>query len=398
MYQRLWAEIDLKCIRKNYLSIKAQTENAHSKVMQAENTHNKITQNKNDKDEAIKICAIVKADGYGHGAVAVSKELVKAGVDWLAVAICDEGQQLREAGIESPVLILGYTPEWQFEQILCNDLTKTIYDLETAKCLSSHAQRLHKKASVHIKVDTGMNRLGFQPDHIKEILEVARLGGLEVTGIFTHFAYAEDADKGFTVFQYESFMDCVRSLEKEGLFIPLKHASNSNAILNHHFGPELNMVRPGLILYGYSDSDLDLSRLRPGMKPEPALSLKTVVSQIKELPANTSIGYRRSYTTTKNTRIATLPVGYADGYPRALSNKGRVLINGNECPIVGLVCMDMMMVDVTDLEVKTNDEVQLIGKSKEKEISANELAELTNTINYEILCSIGKRVPRIYIE
>ncbi len=359
MYQRVWAEINLNYINHNLKSIKASLT------------------------PKTKICAVVKADGYGHGALPVSSALCDAGADMFGVATFDEGISLREGGIKKPILLLGYAPESHFGDIISAGLTKTVYDYETACILSEKALHMSTKARVHIKVETGMNRLGFPASDTDAILKTARLSGLEITGIFSHFADAEE--RAFTFAQFERFENCLRTLEKNGLFVETKHFSNSPATLRYR-ELDMDMVRPGLCLYGYGGDFL-----------KPALSLKTVISQLKEIYPGETVGYARTFKADKRLKVATLPIGYADGYSRAFSNRGRVLIDGQFARILGLVCMDQMMVDVSDIDAKYGDEVVLIGQSKGEKITADDLAMLSDTISYEILCGIGKRVPRVYV-
>ncbi len=330
------------------------------------------------------IMAVVKADAYSHGAVPVAQALAKEGADFFGVATAQEGLELRAAGIKTPILILGYAEPHMIRTLVENDITLTVYDLAFAQKISEAGVN----ARVHIKIDTGMTRLGFQESCSQtagDVLKVAGMRGLSVEGIFTHFA--EEGDSDFTSMQFEKFMDFCGLLESRGLPIKLKHASNSEAVIKN---PKLslNLVRPGIILYGCQS---------PAMLP--VMSLKAVISQVKEVPANTGISYSREFFTKRKSRIATVPVGYADGYSRLLSNKGRAIVNNAYAPVVGNVCMDQLMLDVTHVpDAKAGDEVILLGRSESLSVSAEYLASLQGTISYEVLCGIGKRVPRVYVD
>lgn len=370
-YQRVAAEINLDNIEHNMREIRKRV------------------------DEKAKIMAIVKADAYGHGAVEVSKVALYSGADWLGVAICDEGVQLRENNIFEPILILGYTPETKIDAVILNGLTQTVFSYENAQKLSRAAVRLGKTAYIHIKIDTGMGRIGFKPceESIKEIVKISCLPNIEITGVFTHFATADEKDKGFTYEQYNKFVYVTDELEKRGIKNIIRHAANSGAILDM---PELrlDMVRAGIILYGLFPSD----EVKHDIELLPCMSLKTHVSYIKKIDKGVSVGYGRSFFADKETSVATIPVGYADGYARTLSNKARVIVAGEYANVIGNVCMDQFMVDITGIKgVSADDEVILFGRQADKEITIDEIAGFEGTINYEIVCNIGKRVPRIYI-
>ncbi|NLI89247.1 MAG: alanine racemase [Epulopiscium sp.] len=343
-----------------------------------------------------KIMAIVKADAYGHGAIEIAKLLQDEEVDYLAVAIAEEGAQLREAGITRPILVLGYTPATDIRLLIDNDLTQTIFSYEMAKYISYEASKLKKRVKIHIKVDTGMGRIGFlpHPTSIEEILKINKLPNIEIEGIYTHFSSADEEDQTYTKKQNSIFHGFLKELNQVGIDIPLIHAANSAAIImneNTHF----DMVRLGISLYGHYPSE---ATGLYSMGLVPAMSLKTQVVHVKELPKNQEIGYNRKYTTNKKTKVATIPIGYADGYSRGLSNKGGVLIRGEYAPIIGNICMDQFMVDVSHINyVAVGDEVVVFGKQKDKEISVEEIAKILNTINYEIVCMVGKRIPRIYV-
>ncbi|WP_455714333.1 alanine racemase [Anaerosporobacter sp.] len=341
-----------------------------------------------------KIMAVIKADGYGHGAVALATAL-KDKVDAYGVAIIEEGIELRLAGFEKPILILGFTPHEQYEDLVKYDIIQTVFQYDMAKCLSDIAVSLGKQAKIHIKVDTGMTRIGFKDteESIQIIKEISKLPNIIIDGLFTHFACADEADKTSARKQLSRYLTFVDKLEKEGISIPVKHVSNSASIIDL---PEANldMVRSGISTYGmYPSSEVNKKKLLL----QPALTLICNVVYIKGVEAGTGISYNNTYITNRNSVIATIPVGYGDGYPRSLSSKGRVLIHGKSAPIVGRVCMDQFMVDITDIpDVKEGDKVTLIGQDGDESISIEEVADLAGSFNYELVCDIGKRVPRVY--
>jgi len=336
----------------------------------------------------VKFMAVVKANAYGHGAVAVSRAAVEAGADSLAVANLKEALELREAGIVSPILLLTESPTSVMDEIVQYDLSQTIYSYAEAKALSDESQKRHKNAKVHIKVDTGMGRVGVSPSEAGAfIAKAASLPGLELEGLFTHFAKAEDPHDNFTKEQFKKFKQVMAKVDN----IPIKHAANSAGVLFH---PEthLDMVRVGLMMYGlYPQGN---SRSKINLKP--ALSFKSRVTYLKKVPAGTPVSYGATYAAPVDTAIATVPVGYADGFSRRLSNHGQVIIRGKRYPVVGRVTMDLTMVDVGNSKVEVGDEVILIGEQNGQVISADEVAKLEDTISYEVICGIGKRVPRIY--
>ena len=367
----VWAEVDLGCIEHNVKQIKSLCENK-------------------------KIYGVVKADAYGHGALDIVQVLLKSGVTDLAVALITEALEIIKSGINVPILILGFTPLTFAEDILNNNIEQTVYDLEYAKKLSEIAQEKNKTAKIHIAVDTGMGRIGFLPNEkgMEAVRQISKLPNINIEGIFTHFSTADETDKTYSMEQLAKFNKFVDDLENEGLKFNIKHASNSAGIMDlpeAHF----NAVRPGIIMYGYYPSN-EVIKERLDLKP--ALTLKTSVVHVKTLPKDMYISYGRKYKTDKERVIATLPIGYADGYTRALSNKGKVIVNGKLASIVGAVCMDQCMIDVTDVgTVKVGDEVILLGEHGNTRFNADDLAELLDTINYEIICMIGRRVPRVYI-
>ena len=343
------------------------------------------------------IIAVVKANAYGHGAVDVAPVLIENGADRLAVAMLSEALELREAGIKVPILILGYTDVAFSEMLINNDIEQTVYSLDYAKELSKKAEALGKVAKIHIAVDTGMGRIGFLPNEksVEEVVEISKLSNLRITGIFTHFSNADEQDKSYAHNQIEKFNFFINEIEKREVNLGLKHISNSASIIDIE-DAHYNAIRPGIILYGYYPSDyINKDKL----KLMPALSLKCQVIHVKELPKGEYIGYGRKFRTERDSVIATLPIGYADGYIRGLYEKAHVIINGKLAPVVGKICMDQCMIDVTDVgPVKVGDEVVLLGEDNGVKNNADDMAKMLDTINYEILCMIGRRVPRIYIK
>ncbi|NLY18345.1 MAG: alanine racemase [Clostridiaceae bacterium] len=343
------------------------------------------------------VMAVVKADAYGHGVMETVPTLLENGASRLAVSMLDEAIQLREIGVTVPVLVLNYTDPVRAEEIIKYNITQTVFSHDLAQALSKAAVKLGKQAKIHIKIDTGMSRVGFQPGYkaIKDVVEINNLPGIVIEGLFTHFASADEVDQSYTKLQYERFESIINELNRIGILIPVKHIANSAAIIQY---PNLclDMVRPGIILFGlYPSKYVDRSLI----DLKPAMQLKAEVILVKELDAGVPISYGRIYETKSKSKIATLPVGYADGYSRLLSNYGRVLIHGKYAPIVGRICMDQCMVDVTDIpDVKTGDEAVFIGRQGNNEITADEVADLAGTINYEVVCLVGKRIPRVYIK
>lgn len=369
---RVVAEVNLNAIKHNYEQIRGKVPHE------------------------VEIMAIVKADAYGHGSVEVAKLLQEQGVNRFAVAIAKEGEELRENGITSPILVLGYTPRADIGALIENNLTQTVFSYEMAKTLSDEAGRLGKTVNIHIKVDTGMGRIGFlsSPQSIEEVKMIASLPNLNMEGIFTHFSTADEEDRAYTYKQWHIFEGFLNELREVGIELPIIHAANSAAIMCHSYA-DLNVVRPGIILYGYYPSGYLKGKI---LDLIPAMTLKTQVVHVKELPEGHYVGYGRTHQTHHKTKVATIPVGYADGFSRRLGNVGRVLIRGQYAPIIGNICMDQFMVDVSDIEgVSVEDEVVLFGKQGDNEISVEEIADSLGTINYEIICMIGKRVPRVYV-
>ncbi len=349
-----------------------------------------------------KILAVVKANGYGHGALRISRQLLRLGAEYLGVAIFQEAVALREDGIKAPILVLGYVPDEQIESAISHNITMTVFSLETARKISEAACRLHKKARIHIKIDTGMGRLGFvcREETISEVADIVQeiynLPGIATEGIFMHFSKADESDRSYSEMQLKRFNLLLDRLAAFKISIPLIHAANSAAVMafpEAHF----NMVRPGIILYGqYPSHEVDRSQL----DLIPVLQLKSRVAHVKTLPAGSCLSYGGTYITEKTSVIATLPLGYADGYSRRLSNCGHVLIGGRKMPLVGKVCMDQCLVLITDPEmiVKPGDEAIIIGQQKDEVISAEDIADLIGTICYEVLCGISDRVPRVYTD
>lgn len=358
-----------------------------------DNISSNIQQIRKRVGDKVKIMAVVKADGYGHGATRVAKTVLQNKAEWLAVATVEEALQLREEGINSPILVFGLSPPEQAREVVRHQLSQTVCTKDLACALSDEARRQQQAARVHVEVDTGMGRLGISPEKAgRFIKEILCLKGVQIEGIFTHFSVA-DEDKDFTQLQIKRLKQTTSSLEKEKTHIPLKHAANSAAIMDIP-SSYFDLVRPGIMVYGLYPSP----RTNRTLPLKPAMSFKTQVIYLKKVPAGYSLSYGRTFTTRKKSLIATLPVGYADGYPRALSNKGEVLVKGKKAPVVGRVCMDMTLVDVTHIpDTKVGDEVLLFGKQENEEILVDELATKTGTINYELVCGISKRVPRVYI-
>jgi len=342
--------------------------------------------------DGVRIMPVIKADGYGHGAVAFADILEKPS-DYFAVAIIEEALELRKHGVKIPIMLLGYTDPVYFETAINNDITVTILTYSDALKMSETARKLGKIAKIHIPVDTGMSRIGFTPDEkgAEEVKRIASLDNIFLEGVFTHFATSDEADKEFTKLQAKRFGEFKEHLFACGVKPEIFHCANSGAIMQHN-EYSFDMMRAGIILYGlYPSDEVDKSVL----DLIPVMELRSHVAFVKTIKKDDTVSYGRTFTADKDMKIATIPVGYADGYPRLLSNKGRVIINGNYAPIVGRVCMDQFMVDVSHIEdVKTGDEVILIGQQDGLCVSADEIAKLTGTINYEVTCNISKRVPR----
>lgn len=346
--------------------------------------------------ENIKILAVVKANAYGHGAIGVAKFLEDK-ADYLAVAATDEALEIRKNGVNCPILILGHIPYGDYDNIVKYNITPTVSDYYEAELLSKAAVKADVVAPFHIAVDTGMNRIGFKCDEssVEEIIKIKELPNIEIEGVFSHLAAADMLDKTYTKMQTEKFDEFVEMLSEKGINAPIKHLYNSAAIAD--LEKKYDMVRQGLILYGLSPSDeVEFNNVDV---PKPVMSMKTRVVQVKTLPAGECISYGCTFTTEKETRVATLCAGYADGVTRVLSNNGEVLIRGKRAKIIGRVCMDQFMVDVTDIpDVEAGDTATIFGTDGDEYISVDEIAKKANTINYEIICNINSRVTRVYMK
>ena len=376
--KRTWAKVSLDEIRHNFRLIK------------------------NQLDDNVKIMSVVKADAYGHGAKFVAPMLDKLGTDWFAVSNIEEALQLRELSINKPILILGYTPPFMADILSDNNISQALLNKDYANELNKEAEKLGKCVKVHIKIDTGMSRIGFvhhnvnESESLNDILSINR-SNLDFEGIFTHFASSDtDGDESgeFTNKQFNLFCDIIEKLKNNNIHFRLHHCCNSAATLNNK-NMHLDMVRPGIILYGLNPS----SYFDNKFNLHPAMTLKSVVSMTKKVKANESVSYGRTFVADKDITVATIPVGYADGYPRLLSNNGYVIINGQKAKIIGRVCMDQMLVDISGIDnVTSGTEVLLFGNDGENLLPIDDFARLCNTINYEIVCLIGKRVTRVFIE
>ena len=372
-YQRVWAEVDLDAIWENMV---------HMKENIAENT---------------KILAVIKTDGYGHGGVPIAKMLEQ--LDFMfgyAAATYEEAHVLREAGVKKPILILGYTFPYCYEELIREEIRPAVYRRDTVEELAAAAAKVGQKAKIHIKVDTGMGRIGVTPDDegLKFVKFIMEHPELEVEGIFTHFAKSDETDKTSANHQLKLFQNFIDRIQTElGLTIPIRHCSNSAAILEM---PQANMdmVRAGITTYGLYPSEevsKDIVPLRA------AMSLYSHIVYCKTIHAGQSVSYGGLFTAQKDTRVATIPVGYGDGYPRSLSGKGYVLIHGKKAPILGRVCMDQFMVDISEIPgAMEGDKVTLLGTDGSERITAEELGELSGRFNYEFVCDLGKRIPRVY--
>lgn len=367
-----WAEIDLDAIAYNTRNIK--------KLI-------------GDKD----LIAVVKANCYGHGVIDIIPTLLENGVSRFAVAMISEALEIRDNKITAPVMILGFTPLYLGEELINNNIEQTVYDLDYAKELSKIALTLNKKAKIHIAIDTGMGRIGFLPNEksIDNITEICSLEGIEVIGIFTHFSTSDEKDKEYSHEQFTKMLSVMDTLKKRGIDIPLKHVANSGAIIDL---PDtyLDAVRAGIILYGYYPSD-EIDKNNLALKP--ALTLKATITNVKTLEKDMYVSYGRTFKTSNETIVATIPVGYADGYLRKLAENGKVIIKGEFAPIIGRICMDQFMIDVTNIpDVKIGDEVILLGEKNGLKYNADDMAKKLDTINYEVTCMLKSRLPRVYIK
>ena len=375
---RTWAEVDIDAIKHNFKAIRKAA------------------------DEKAGIICVIKADAYGHGAVFLAKLYEKLGADRFAVSNIEEAMQLRENGIVLPILILGFTPAFMAKTLADNNISQAVFSYDYAKELSDFAVKDNVTVKIHIKLDTGMSRIGFMyqnierdRDSLKEIEEVCKMPHLEHEGIFTHFALSDEGDEGKepTLHQFECFSDAVNKLKENGCHFEVVHCSNSGAIIDYKQA-HYDCVRAGIILYGLSPS----SKLDGRLNLQPAMQIKSVIAQVKTVEPDTHVSYGGTFTTDKITKIATVPIGYADGYTRSLSNRAYMTVHGKKAPVIGRVCMDQLMIDVSDIpNVKAGDEVIVIGDGQNNTFSFDEMAQLTGTINYELVCLVGKRVPRVYI-
>ncbi|MHB1452919.1 MAG: alanine racemase [Saccharofermentanales bacterium] len=344
------------------------------------------------------IMGVVKADAYGHGTKQVVPVLLRNGATRLAVSMLDEAIELRKNGVEVPILILGYTDPRRSDEIIEYNVTQTVYSMDLAFSLSEAGIRAAREVRIHIKVDTGMGRVGFMSgfEAVKQISEIGKMRNIVIEGLYTHFASADEESPDYTMQQFEKFMSICNELGRLGIQIPIKHVCNSAAAARYPF-MHLDMVRAGILLYGMSPSPAVNAA---GLGFRPAMTLKANIVLIKKTGEGQPISYGRTFTTSRESVIATIPIGYADGYSRTLSNKAEVLIKGERYPVVGTVCMDTCMADITDAqtEISTGDEVVLFGSSGAESIDIDEIASLMGTINYEVTCLIGKRVPRVYTD
>lgn len=378
LIKRTWAEINLDNIEHNYKIIR---ENVDKKTM---------------------MCCVIKADGYGHGAVQVAKLYEKLGADWFCVSNIEEALELRQNGITLPILILGYTPAECARTLADNNISQACYSIEYAKLLSENAVKQNITVNIHLKLDTGMSRIGlmcqkFTRDNksIDEAERICKLPHLYSQGIFTHFAVSDEAEQGknFTLNQFECYIHTVKALEKRGIKFDIKHCANSGAIIDYP-QTHLDMVRAGIILYGLSPS----AKLYGKLDLKPAMELKSVISQIKEIEEGTTISYGRTYIASKIKKVATVPVGYADGFIRKIAEQGYISINRKKAKILGRICMDQLIVDADNTDdIKTGDTVTLFGTG-ENTPTVDDIANWTGTINYEVVCLISKRVARVYFK
>lgn len=379
-----WAEINLSHLCHNLKIIQSFANSKNTKVM-----------------------AVVKADAYGHGAVEVSRQAIKCGVYALGVAIAEEGIELRTSGITAPIYILGESPPEAVEEAIKYDLILNINSYKAAQFVSEECGRIGKKVIVSINIDTGMNRIGINfNDAVSEILRISSLPNLKLEAVSTHFSCAGGKDDYYTEQQWKRFNEIIGKVKDKKIAVKIFHCANS-AVFFRHRNMHLDMVRTGISIYGLNPYDEDYTEwLDPGVSSavsglKPVFSLKTRITFIKEVPSGEMISYCGTFKTKRNSIIATVPVGYADGYPRSLANKTAVLINGKSAPVVGNITMDQFMIDITDIakesHINAGDEVILIGDSGDKKITADDIARLMNTINYEVVCMFKKRIPRVYI-
>ncbi|AHF06339.1 alanine racemase [Desulfitobacterium metallireducens] len=364
----VWTEVDLSALKRNYERIKTYTKS--------------------------EIMPIVKADAYGHGAIPVVKVLFEAGARRFGVALLEEALEIKRSFPSAKVMTIGYMSTDFARTIVEEDIISGVYQYAQAESLSRAATDLGKNATIHFKIDTGMGRIGFRKETYEEILQIAKLPNLYIEGIYTHFANSDQLDLSFAREQLKTFLNVCERLQAQGIDIPIRHAANSAAILQF---PEahLDLVRPGIILYGLPPS----SQVGGNEGFEPVMTWKAKIAHIKEIQAGETVSYGRTFRAAYPTRVATLPVGYADGLNRALSNRGEMLVKGRRAAIIGRICMDQTMLDITRIHgVDVGTPVTLLGSDGYERIDATEMAKWLETINYEVLCDISKRVPRVYIE
>ncbi len=372
-HARVYARIDLGAVEENFRNMKANLA------------------------EGVRMIGVVKTDGYGHGAVRIALKIQDYDYLWgFAVATVEEAMELREAGITKPILILGFTFSEDYDTVVRNSLRPAVFKLSMAKELNEASRRAGIKAPIHLAVDTGMSRIGLPAtrEGADEAAQIAALDCLQTEGLFSHFARADEADKTSAYEQFERYQNFARMLEERGVHIPMKHIGNSAAIAELP-RVQLDAVRAGITIYGiYPSDEVDRSKLAL----RPVMSLISHIAFIKKVPAGTPVSYGGTYVTSRPTRIATIPVGYGDGYPRLMSGKGDVLIRGKRAPILGRVCMDQFMVDVTDIEAEEFDQVTLLGTDQGETISVDEIGHLSGRFPYELTCDINQRVPRVFVD
>ena len=371
-HRPVWAEINLDNLKNNIREVR------------------RITKSK-------EIIAVIKADGYGHGALDIAPTLLENGATRIAVAVVTEAVELRKGGISCPIIILGYTPQTLVGDLVNFDLEQTVYSYELASEISKIAFKANKVVKLHIAVDTGMGRIGFLPteESLEEVYKISKLPNILLEGIFSHFSSADETNKEYSKAQLDKFNWFYNNLITKGIVINMRHISNSAAIIDlpqAHF----DAVRPGIILYGYYPSK---EVLKEKITLKPVMTLKANIINIKKLSIGESVSYGRKFITERESVIATLPIGYADGYSRLLFEKAMVIVKDNLVPVIGKICMDQCMIDITELkDIKIGDEVILMGESENNRFNGDDIAEIMGTINYEVTCMISKRVPRVYIE
>ncbi|MGO5072509.1 alanine racemase [Clostridium sporogenes] len=366
----VWAEIDLDNLQYNLKQIK------------------KICGNK-------EIIGVIKANAYGHGAMEIAPTLLENGVSRLAVAVLSEAMELRMSGVKEPIMILGYTPWALGDMLLDNDIEQSVYSYNDALELSRIAVLKRKILKIHIVVDTGMGRIGFLPtkESVENVYKISKLPNIKIEGVFSHLSSADELDKDYTLYQMNKYNQFINKLEEKNIQVPIKHIANSAAIIDLE-STHLDAVRAGIIMYGYYPSNYVLKN---NTKLKPVMSLKTSIVHIKKISSGEYISYGRTFKTEKESIIATLPIGYADGYNRLLSNKGKVIVNGKLAPVIGRVCMDQCMIDVTSIgDLKVGDVVTIMGEESGVSYTAEDIASEIGTISYEVICNVNKRVPRVY--